>query len=68
MRPPTMRARMEDITVMIAARGVERERKQAAGTAALATAFAKEATGRIEALMASLQPPPHPHKEGEYNE
>jgi hypothetical protein len=61
--------RMEDITVMIAARDAERERKEAApGTAGLAAALAKEATGRIEALMASLQPPPHPHKEGEYNE
>jgi hypothetical protein len=38
--------RMEDITVMIAARGAERERKEAAGTAALVRARRQKTAGR----------------------
>jgi hypothetical protein len=68
MEITAVEGRMADIGVALAARGAERGRKEAAGTAGLAAALAKEATGRIEALMASLQPSPHPHKEGEYYE
>jgi chromosome segregation ATPase len=60
--------RISDIVAVLAALAAERERKESATAKALAASLAKEATGRIEALMASLQPPPHPHKEGEYND
>jgi hypothetical protein len=68
MELTALERRIEDIAAVLAGLATEREREEAANTSADAAALAKEATGRIEALMASLQPPPHPHKEGKHYE
>jgi len=52
--------RMEDITAALAGVADERERKVADITTAGADKLATDALDRLEARLASLQPPPHP--------
>jgi hypothetical protein len=52
--------RMEDITAVLAALAAERELKEADITTAGADKLATDAVARLEARLASLQPPQHP--------
>jgi hypothetical protein len=55
---------MEDIAAALAGLTVERERKEAAITSADADRLATDALHRLEARLASLQPPQHPTTKG----
>jgi predicted nucleic acid-binding Zn-ribbon protein len=57
--------RISDIGDALASLADEREHREGASTMSIAAALAKEATTRIAALMECLQPPSHPHKEGD---
>jgi hypothetical protein len=52
--------RMSDITAVLAGLATEREREEAAITSAGADKLATDALDRLEARLASLQPPQHP--------
>jgi hypothetical protein len=52
--------RMADITAVLAGLAAEREHKEATSAASDADRLATDALHRLEARLASLQPPPHP--------
>jgi hypothetical protein len=56
--------RMADVTAVLAALATEREREEAAHAASEADALATDAVARLEAKLASLQPPHHPTTKG----
>jgi coenzyme F420-reducing hydrogenase delta subunit len=56
--------RIEDVAATLAGLTVERERKEAAITAADASRLATDVLHRIETRLASLQPPQHPTTKG----